>query len=905
MTDFAVELEQLASDLVLMNTGDWQELFSYQERLGNLASACEPAQAAIVRLAGGVIEAIIHEQAPSTNDALKLLGDIIAVLQRHFRDGVPVDELKPPIIPDWVVRLDDGEPSEAPAGTRVLDDDDLARDFATQAKAELAELEWNLLAVSDGPVNPQLYDGLRRSIHTIRGEAGTLGMDDLNRVAWAMEEALDIDMGRQRAEAMMQAKDWLDLALSKALGEVVDLSSPEAVILALEASPADTDAMPAGPSPEPSDSHIPTSDVEQRQDTALARKPGTERASSLKADPEMLAEFVGEAMDHLEQAEVHLLTLETNPGDDEAINAIFRAFHTLKGLSGLMELDEIQSLAHHTEDVLDQARKGALTLGSRSIDLIFEAVDGLKRLIESVRIAVESSSPDMHISIDLDHLIRRLDTIIAHGGDNTATDMVTAVSGSGDDEGAPDTSQPLGEILVGQGLVSKDALSEALAEQQHSTDEHGTKRHLGQVLVEKKHVTARQVASALRQQREVAQRGAKVKETVKVDAGRLDRLVDAIGELVIAETMVSEADEIQHVESAEFGKRLSLLGKITRELQEIATSLRMVPVKATFQRMTRLARDVAGKTGKQVDFAMSGEDTELDKTVVDRVGDPLVHMVRNAIDHGLEAGVDDRRAAGKADAGRVELLAFHQSGNICIQVRDDGKGLDRDAILAKAVCRGLVKEGDDLSDGEVFKLIFEPGFSTKEQVSDLSGRGVGMDVVRRNIEAMRGRIEIDSVHGRGSTFTIRLPLTLAIIDGMVVRVGGERYIVPTLAITMSLRPSQRQLSTVMGRGEMLRLHGDLIPVFRLHDLFSVEGAMHDPARALIIVVEAAGKRAGLMVDELLGQQQIVIKSLGDSFSGLDGISGGAIMSDGSIGLILDASAIIRLAQENTVGAIDD
>jgi two-component system chemotaxis sensor kinase CheA len=393
-----------------------------------------------------------------------------------------------------------------------------------------------------------------------------------------------------------------------------------------------------------------------------------------------------------------------------------------------------------------------------------------------------------------------------------------------------------------------------------------------------------------------------LRETVKVDSERLDKLLDTIGELVIAETMVVQSQELKTVNSPHLTQTLAQLDKITRELQEMGMALRMVPISGTFQKMARLVRDLSKKIGKDVEFATSGEDTELDKNVVDRIGDPLVHMVRNAIDHGIEKNPDDRVKAGKPAKGRVELRAFHKGGSIHIEIQDDGRGLDRDAILKKAVERGIVQPGAELDDKEVFALIFEPGFSTAERITEVSGRGVGMDVVKRSIEALRGQIDIQSTPGHGSTFVIRLPLTLAIIDGMVVCVGGERYIIPTLSIVMSLCVKASEFKTVQGSGRMIQLQGELIPIFELSRLFDVDASSTKPSvskdagsESLVVVVEDDGQKTGIVIDELLGQQQIVIKTLGDYLKGAPGISGGAIMPDGCVGLILDVGGLVRLA----------
>jgi two-component system chemotaxis sensor kinase CheA len=294
---------------------------------------------------------------------------------------------------------------------------------------------------------------------------------------------------------------------------------------------------------------------------------------------------------------------------------------------------------------------------------------------------------------------------------------------------------------------------------------------------------------------------------------------------------------------------------------------------------------------------MTGEDTELDKNVVDKIGDPLVHMVRNAVDHGLEPTEQDRLAAGKPAKGRIELRAFHKGGNICIEIEDDGRGLDRDTILAKAVERGLVRDGENLSDREVHNLIFEPGFSTAKQVTDISGRGVGMDVVRRNIEELRGTCEIISEAGVGSRFQIKLPLTLAIIEGMVVSCGGEHYIVPTLSVVRLVRPNRDDLSHVFDRGEMLAYEDQHLPLFRLGQLFGVP-AETDPEKAVVVVIEDEGKKIGLLADELLGQQSIVIKSLGEAMQDTEGVAGGAIMSNGNVALILDVAGLIKVAHKS-------
>ncbi len=325
--------------------------------------------------------------------------------------------------------------------------------------------------------------------------------------------------------------------------------------------------------------------------------------------------------------------------------------------------------------------------------------------------------------------------------------------------------------------------------------------------------------------------------------------------------------------------------------------MRMVPIKQTFQKMVRLVRDLAKNAGKEVKLEMSGEDTEIDRNVVEELYDPMVHMIRNAVDHGIELP-DERVAAGKDRKGSVYLRAYHQGGNIIVEIEDDGKGLNKDRIIEKAKSKNLITDETKLTEAEIFNMIFEAGFSTAEKVTDVSGRGVGMDVVRKGIEKLRGRVEINSRPGKGSTFVIALPLTLAIIEGMLVRVGPERYIIPALAILESFRPEESQYFTVQGKGEMIRSRGSVIPMTRLDRLFDVEGDSDQPWDGLVVAVEHEGKKMCLLLDELLGKEEVVIKSLGQSLKHVKGIAGGAIMGDGRVGLILDMAGIFDVARNN-------
>lgn len=594
---------------------------------------------------------------------------------------------------------------------------------------------------------------------------------------------------------------------------------------------------------------------------------------ALATDPDLMAGFITEAEEHLESAESNLLTLEKDPSNQESIASVFRAFHTIKGVAGFLGLTTITKLAHEAENLLDLARKGELALAGAAMDASFASVDALKREVQRVQEGMaQGFFPPPNSS--LDQLITTLRAIVSGDVD------VKIESGSTETEteAAESPSDPAQQQTVDE--PGQDPAQ--TAESDESTDPAA-----------KTLPTPDGVQQAATRQ---ARSEASTKETVRVDRDRLDKLVDTIGELVIAESMVHQDLNGQEGDTDKGVRNLSHLNKITRELQELSLSLRMVPIRSTFNKMARLVRDLSKRAGKLVDFETVGEDTELDKTVIDQIGDPLIHMVRNAVDHGIEGSVEERKAAGKSERGKVTLRAFHQGGSIYIELQDDGRGLDRAVLLAKAKQQGLVREEDNPTDQEIFNLIFLPGFSTAKKVTDVSGRGVGMDVVRRNIEALCGSVEIRSELGKGSTFSLRLPLTLAIIDGMVVRVSGNRYIIPTPAIVELHRPSAKDISTVVGRAEMLSVRGQLLPLFRIASLFGISGAKENPTDGIVVVVEDGGKLVGMLVDEIVGQQQVVIKSLGSTLEGLDGLAGGAVMPDGRVGLILDVHGIMSLAR---------
>jgi two-component system chemotaxis sensor kinase CheA len=614
------------------------------------------------------------------------------------------------------------------------------------------------------------------------------------------------------------------------------------------------------------------------------------------ADHELLGDFITECREYIEGTEAALLFLETHPDDMEAINTIFRAFHTIKGTAAFLGLTQVSALAHHAESLLSRMRDRAIRCAGGYADLALRSVDMLKELLQALQNALggEPTVPPEGFA-DLLHILinpeasgvsedvgvvspPRLGDILVARGKVSREDV----------EDAAVIPPRLGDILVAQGKVSREDIEDALALQ-------GT-LPLGLTLTRASSATLTDVANALRIQQHMVKGEQVVESSVRIRTDRLDRLIDMVGELVIAHSMVAQDDSVLHGGQPEFLKKITHAGKIVRELQDLSMSMRMVPFRATFQKLARVVRDVAQKSHKAVSLVTDGEETEIDRNMVDIIGDPLVHMVRNAVDHGIELP-ESRQQQGKSPTGTVRLSAYHAGGNVVVELRDDGQGLRRDKIVEKAIARGLIDSDKGLSDSDVFNLIFEPGFSTAEQITDVSGRGVGMDVVKRSLETLKGHIEISSEVGQGTTFVIHLPLTLAITDGMLVRVGQERYLIPIINIYRSFRPGTAALSTVAGRGELVMLQDEIVPLFRLHRLFGVTGAIEDPTRGLLVVVNDGERHCALLVDELLGQQQVVAKSLGPSLGKVPGLSGAAILGDGRVGLILDPAGLMALARQ--------
>jgi len=575
-------------------------------------------------------------------------------------------------------------------------------------------------------------------------------------------------------------------------------------------------------------------------------QPTVSEPKALAADEELIREFVTESSEHLATIESQLLILEKDNSATETLNAIFRGFHTIKGLAGFLEFASIQSLTHEVETLLDLARTAQIAITPSTVDVLLECTDVVRRELGAItrRLSGEALPPSTVDPALLDRVRLAARANPSPGEDADSPGPQTAPPA------APQPPQPATAAGLGpsvEGLLAEPARAERRPGSQSS---------------------------------------------VRIDTAKLDQLMDMVGEMVIAQTFIQHSSILESVKDPTLQRNLAQLARTTADVQRITTGMRMVPIGLQFNKTARLVRDLARRARKQIVFESSGEDTEVDKTIAEQIADPLLHMVRNSIDHGIESA-EERVASGKDPVGHIRVSAYHQAGQIVVAVADDGRGLDREKILAKARQNGLIDPGASLPDNEIYLLIFEPGFSTAAKVTDISGRGVGMDVVRKHVQKLRGRIDIQTRAGEGTTFYVKLPLTLAIIEGLVVASGQQRYIVPIFSVKEILRPAQEMLSTVQGTGEMALVRGRLLPIVRLHRRFAIEPRSTRLTDGILIVTESEERAFCLFVDDLLGKQEVVIKSLGRRFKDVAGVAGCAILGDGRVGLILDIDGIYK------------
>jgi two-component system chemotaxis sensor kinase CheA len=694
--------------------------------------------------------------------------------------------------------------------------------------------------------------------------------------------------------------------------------------------------------------------------------------------------FLGEAKEILNNLESDIVRLEEVGYDETTINGIFRAFHTLKGSSGIAGMTEIYEFSHQLENLLDRIRGGEIDVSDSVVDLIFDSIDWIKdeifseggdpeiskkqradleRRIRAVKgedvssagerekVAAEKAEKEdtgyhyyrvravfrenifeygidpLMVMEDLFSLgevvVRNVDksklpsfsemdpekcylgwevVLKTDAGRDRVEDVFLFVSEdnqidieditkqylSAEEEAEKSefqTEKRLGEILVERGVLSEEEL-ESVVEIQESE-----KTRLGDIIVKKGMASEDDVQDALKQQDQIKKRIAV--STIRVDTNKLDNLLNILGEIVIGQsTLTRMAEDLDDESAFQLKNALFGLDRSTREFQEQIMSIRMVPIGPTFDQFRRFVRDTAQQLKKKIRLIIEGADVELDKTVIEKIGDPLKHMIRNSIDHGVESE-EERVRKGKDPHGTITLKAYHQEGNVYIDIIDDGGGINLEKVKQKAEAQGLIGKDEEVTKEKLLSLLFHPGFSTATAVGDLSGRGVGMDVVKTNIEDLRGTVQLLSEEGKGTTVRIKLPLTMAIIDGMLVKIGESIYIIPLLSVLESIQPKEEDIKTVEKRGEVVQVRGEYVTLIRSYDFFGIEPMYYNPWEALIVLVESGESRVGLMVDDLIGQQQIVIKSLDTNVTRSRAVSGAAILGDGKVALILDVHGLIQ------------
>ncbi len=946
------KIEQLSMDVVLVDPSDGDELGDILLQFNGIKDlAAENNDADLLSrasAAAGIIETLIERGNPNPSAVIDEIGETVSLMQHHARENRLEENSAPSLPPAEVEPSGDNDPGAGglrhPGKLPDYLDDNLFSEFLTLQTEILEKIENLILDIEETASDSNIKE-LKRIFHTLKGEAGFLNLLDVEQLCHKTEDIMEKTDAVLLTDLLLSVKDWIASAfkyysgnnvtpedVGRLISEIDNFRSDVAAAASHSVSetPPTLDTMksdgPHGMEDSPAWTHPSVTDGitdAPERETIPLDDPGSDDfhedffldTGVLDSTDEFLvSHFKNFARNNIEVAAQSLVLALPDSMDTELLVTVRESFSRIKGVADFIAL---RGLAMLCSLGLRVAEAYTRERSREVLPLLSEAAACMETLVDRITAAV---SLDGHVEYDpaWGETYNKLSAFEGNMAGPCCGDLPFVLPGEQTDSEAtgsslePGSPTALPDMKIVKTGDSPPALSFADKDKrERPRSPHAKEKSTAPTspvmekpasptpFVKESPVAPASTAAPAKSRSAPAQQVQNMAESVKVKADRLDRMIDMIGELVIAESMVTQSSEIRLLNSPELIRQMGQLNKITRELQEAGLSLRMIPIRATFRKMSRVIRDTARKSGKKIRFTLSGEETELDKTVVDSIGDPLLHMVRNAVDHGIESTPDDRIKKGKPEVGSVELRAFHRGGNIYIQIEDDGRGLHKDAILHKAFERGLIDGEKELSEQEIHRMIFEPGFSTAENVTDISGRGVGMDVVRTAVETINGSIEIDSAPGKGSVFTIRLPVTLAIIDGMVVVAGDQRYIIPTLSIITSMPFDQDDTTGIFEAGNMVRLQDALVPLVSTELLFPKEDGEEPvvPDRGLMVVLEENGKQAALVVDEIIGKQQIVIKPLQESMGKIPGISGGAIMSDGRVSLILDVETFVNFAHQ--------
>ena len=830
---------------------------------------------------------------------------------------------------------------------------ELLDDFLIDAREHLENIEMEVIALKDNPESMDIINSLFRSFHTIKGLAGFVEQEIIQKLAHRTETLLsDSKKGKLKitpsiVEIFLKSSDYIkkicdDISLNSndeflatvdehlnnieilAAGNIDTLPPQEAPVPAVqevhaEAIVGQPDEQPVieeeyssipelnfDMGPEPAEQQQGTeSTADDAADADLSAALGKEIAAEKKSSsslydddsedmdmsflitPDMVERFIQESEELLHEIEDTLLKWINSPEDTEHVSTLLRGFHSIKGNAGILGYADLERLSHNIETILESLKSGLSIDKIKASKILLKMVDIFRETF--VNISQENDGTIKHLDLHMELLNSilpkgstyegvketnpRLGEILIQRGVISAQQVAQVLETQ---------RKPFGEILVDMGLTSNEQIENALKEQEHSVDVSSLV-----TAADKAKITA-----------EAAKQISLKKQNIRVDLDKLDALINLIGELVIAENMLIHNPDLDGLVLENFNKASQHMNKIIRDLQEIAMIIRMIPVSNMLRRMTRLVHDLTSKSGKKVDLKIIGEETEVDKTVIETITDPLIHIIRNALDHGLESP-EERVENGKPEVGTLKITAKHEEGEVWILIEDDGRGLNKEKILSKAAGKGLIQgDGSNMSEKEVCNLIFLPGFSTADKVTDISGRGVGMDVVRQNIEKIKGKVEIKTEKGKGTTFILRIPLTLAIIDGMMVRADYAKFIIPILNIREFFRPDPKQIIISPDGQEIVRVREKFFPVLRLHNLLKNDDSKSKPLEdGILIIIESNDVTITLFVDEIVGQQQTVIKGLSDYIGNVKGVSGCTILGNGEVCLILDSTNLVEMVEK--------
>ncbi len=781
---------------------------------------------------------------------------------------------------------------------------EIVEEFVVEAEELVEKLDGDFVTLEKQPEDGELLNEVFRTAHTLKGMASFLGFEQITKLAHRMEDVLNklrrgemaispgmmdvLLLGLDRLRTLVEEvkehqKDVSDVSdvVEKLQGVLEDSTaseeSSEAVVNEVEDDGAETIEAEPGEDASSGETEVREEASLQEGDGEPVVVQGSEEpvAELIQSAPEeeeeedagdtmdvdafseemaeILQDFIVETEEIIEKLDQNLVALEGRPDDLDLLNEIFRSAHTIKGTSSFLGFTQMTRLTHRAEDVLNKLRKGELSVNADRMDALLEAADAIKMLLDRIK--------EQNLEkVDLSHVMAMLEGTMTEQG------------------GAP--------------VVLEEKTSEAEPEPEKPVDKEPAARGSAKKAPEKAKSSPPKMSGK-----------SVTDQTVRVDVDRLDNLMNWVGELSLEKNRLNRitslfegAEDVEEL-SGQLNDVNAKMAFITTELQTAVMKTRMLPVGKVFGKFPRMVRDLARDAGKQIDLRISGEETELDKSVVEEIGDPLVHLIRNAVDHGIGTPAD-RAQAGKPEKGTVKLWAEHQGNHIVIAIEDDGKGMDPEVLKKKAIEKGVLNEADAerMSDRDAWNLIFAPGFSTAAKVTNVSGRGVGMDVVKTNVAKLNGIIDIDSELGAGTRITIKLPLTLAIVNGLLVKVSDETYIIPLVSVMETVRPQSEQMSTINGR-EVIRLRDQVLPLLRFDEVYDVprnNGHMDIP---YVVVVAVADKQIGLAVDDLMGQEEVVIKTLGKYLGDMQGIAGSAILGDGRVRLIVDVADLVRMGKE--------